>query len=65
MIVEVSARLREARKKKGCTADAVAKACGITANAVYMYENGYRVPRDEVKKALAQFYEIPVQDLFF
>lgn len=61
----VAKRLKEARLRKRCTAREVAMACGITETAVYMYENGHRVPRDEVKKSLSEFYEIAIQDLFF
>lgn len=62
---DVAKRLKDARTKKGCTAKAVAVACGITETAVYMYESGSRVPRDTVKKALAKFYGTTVQRLFF
>lgn len=61
----VAMRLKSERDKKGCTAKEVAKACGITVNAVYMYEHGFRIPRDEVKIALANFYSKSVQELFF
>lgn len=61
----VAVRLKEARRNKGCSVDDVAKACGITVSAVQMYECGQRIPRDSIKIALANFFGIPVQDLFF
>ena len=63
--ISVADRLKSARQRKGCPAKATADACGITENAVYMYENGYRVPRDEIKKKLAEFYGISIPELFF
>lgn len=45
--------------------DLVAKECGITVSALSNYENGIRIPRDEVKVRLAKFYKKSVQDIFF
>lgn len=43
----------------------VAKECDITVSALSNYENGIRVPRDEVKLRLAKFYKKSVQSIFF
>ena len=43
----------------------VAKACGISVSALSMYEQGNRIPRDEIKVRLAEFYKTSVQDIFF
>lgn len=43
----------------------VAVAVGVSVSSIAMYETGARVPRDEVKVRLAQYYKKPVQDLFF
>ena len=56
-------RLRDLRGDKD--ADAVAKACGISRSALGMYEIGARIPRDEVKVKLANYYHTSVQDIFF
>ena len=61
----VAERIRDARKAKGCSADELAKACGITESAVQMYECGQRVPRDSIKIVMADFLGMTVQDLFF
>ena len=59
----IAERLRKAR---GDTArEVVATACGISLSALSMYENGERVPRDEIKVRLAKFYKTTVQALFF
>lgn len=61
----VAERIKEARAKKGCSVEELAKACGITVSAVQMYECGKRIPRDSVKIAMAEFFDMSVQDLFF
>ena len=43
----------------------VANACNISPSALSMYENGERVPRDEIKVKLAGFYSETVQAIFF
>ena len=43
----------------------VAMAIGISNSALQMYENGERVPRDEIKVALADYFQTTVGDLFF
>ena len=43
----------------------VASAIGVSLSAIKMYENGERIPRDETKIKLAEFYNKTVQELFF
>lgn len=43
----------------------VAKAINISISALSMYENGSRIPRDEVKIKLAKYYGKSVQFIFF
>ena len=45
--------------------ETVAKALGISVSAIAMYENGARIPRDEVKVKLANYYKTSVQALFY
>lgn len=63
--LSVAERLRMAREKKGCTADEVAKAVGVSRSTIQMYECGQRIPRDAIKSELSRFYGISVQRLFF
>ena len=58
-------RLRSLREKKRKTVVEVAEACGISQSALTMYENGERLPRDEVKIRLAKYYGRTVQTIFF
>lgn len=43
----------------------VAEALGIATSAIAMYESEQRIPRDEVKIALAKFYHTTVEAIFF
>ena len=43
----------------------VAEAVGISVSALQMYENGARIPRDQTKKLLADYYKQTVGDIFF
>lgn len=43
----------------------VSEAVGIKVSTLQMYENGERIPRDENKKKLAEYYKVSVEKLFF
>ena len=60
---EVGKKLKHLRGNK--SRDDVAKAVGISISALQMYENGERTPRDEIKVALAQYYGMSIEALFF
>lgn len=59
----IGKRLIELRGKK--TQEEVAKELGISLSAVGMYERGERIPRDEVKIAIAKYYDTTVQSIFY
>ena len=46
-------------------AEEVANAVGISRSAIGMYENEERIPRDDIKIRLANYYQTTVQDIFF
>ena len=56
-------RLRELRGDK--TQKEVADAVCVTAMAVCQYEAGTRVPSDQVKIALAEYFGRTVENIFF
>lgn len=37
----------------------------ISLSALQMYENGQRIPRDEIKIRIAKYYGLSVGDIFF
>ena len=61
----IAKKLTELRQKKQKTHQEVASALGLSVSAIAMYEAGVRVPRDEVKLALAQYYQTTVGYIFF
>lgn len=61
--MDIAARLVNARGTR--SRNQVAKAVGISVSAIGMYETGARIPRDEVKIRLADYYGTTVQALFY
>lgn len=43
----------------------VAKDLGISVSALAMYENGNRIPKDEIKIKIAKYYNCTVEELFY
>ena len=61
----IGERLRNIRTAKGLSIADVSKATGLGCTAISNYECGTRIPRDEAKIMLANFYEVSVVDIFF
>lgn len=59
----IGSALRRLRGEK--TQEQIASDLGITKSAWAMYERGNRIPRDEVKVQIAQYFGIPVQEIFY
>lgn len=57
-------RLRIARGVFRSQAE-VAEAVGVGPSAISQYERGERIPTDEIKIALANYYGMTVQELFY
>ena len=47
------------------TQEEVAQALGISKSALSMYEQGERIPRDNIKIRIAEYYRVPIFDLFY
>lgn len=45
--------------------DEISRKIGITKSSWAMYERGERVPRDEVKIKIANYFNKTVQEIFF
>ncbi|MGG1792421.1 helix-turn-helix transcriptional regulator [Bacillus mycoides] len=60
---KVSKNLINLRKRK--SREEVAEAVGISISSLQMYENAKRIPRDNTKVKLANFYGVTVQSIFF
>ena len=59
-IAQTLVKLRGARPRVE-----VAIALGISVSALGMYETGARIPRDETKRKIAQYYEKTVEEIFY
>ena len=46
-------------------AKTVADALGISTSALFMYERGERIPRDEIKLRFARLYGKSVDEIFY
>lgn len=55
--------LRELRGNR--TQNEIANALGITKSSWSMYERNERIPRDEIKVKIANYFEKSVQELFY
>lgn len=60
---EIGRRLQKLRGDM--SRENVARIVGTSVSAISMYENGERIPRDDIKIKLATLYEKGVQDIFF
>lgn len=47
------------------TQSEIAHEIGISKSAWAMYEQDCRTPRDEVKIKIADYFRVPVQEIFF
>ena len=59
----IAEKLKDARGSR--TRKDVCESVGISLNALMMYENGKRIPRDEIKVRLARLYGKSIEDLFY
>ena len=61
--VAIAERLIELRGEK--SRETVANAIGVSISALSMYENGERIPRDDIKIRIANYYKRSVDSIFF
>ena len=59
----IGERLRTLRGSR--TQKEVSDAIGVTAMAISLYERGERVPADDIKVALARYFNSTVEAIFF
>jgi len=63
--VQIGSKIRSLREGRQETMQDLSKAIGTSESAVGMYENGQRVPRDEIKIRIAEHFTVPVESIFF
>ena len=62
---KIGARLKQLRSMSNLSQEKLAKKLGISFTAYTKYERGLRVPRDEVKIKIANYYNMSVGKIFF
>lgn len=60
---QIGERLRALRGDR--TLAEVADALGVSSMAVSLWENGKRIPSDEVKVRIAKYYGVTITSIFF
>ena len=63
--VAVGQKIAELRINRQESREDAAKALNISASALAMYEQGNRIPRDNIKIRIADHYGVTVGDIFF
>lgn len=61
----IGEKLKCLREEKGISVEEMAKELDLTRQAVYNYESNSRIPRDEIKVKIAQYFEKSVEEIFF
>lgn len=61
----IGKKLYNLRTELGKSRKEVAKEIGISVSAIQMYENGRRIPKDNIKIRLAEYFNATVQEIFF
>lgn len=61
----VGERLIKLRNEKNLTQKDLSKIIGVSTASIAMYELNERVPRDEIKRKISEFFKKTVQEIFF
>lgn len=61
----IGMRIKELRRAKRLTVEECCAAANVSPSAWRKYEIGERIPRDEVKVAIADFFNRSVKTIFF
>ena len=59
----IGERLRQLRGNM--TAKELAEKLKTSESAIFMWESGSRIPRDEIKKRIAKQFKVTVESIFF
>ena len=62
---QIGKTLKSLREQKGETMEEMANSIKTSQSAIAMYENGNRIPRDEIKIRIAEHFSMPVESIFF
>ena len=57
-------KLKTLRELAEESIEETAKKLGVSASSLIAYENGDKIPRDEIKAKMAKHYNVPMSELF-
>ena len=60
---EFPKQLRKLREREGMSRRVLSELCGLSKNSIARYERGERVPDIHTAMALAEFFEVSLDDL--
>lgn len=63
--IDLGIKLADLRKQKGISQTELAEELGLTRASISYYEKGERIPSDENKVKMANFFGKSVQEIFF
>lgn len=63
--LNIGNKIKTLREKKNISREDFAKSVNISLSALSMYENGQRIPRDEVKLRISRQLDTSIESLFF
>lgn len=63
--VEIGKRLKQLRQEAGMTTMDLAQVMGTSPSAITNYETGIRIPRDEIKVKIAEYFGRSVEAIFY
>ena len=63
--IVIGKRIKTLREKSHLSRETFCNEVGITQSSLSMYENGQRVPRDEIKVKIARLLGVSIEALFF
>lgn len=62
---QVGEKIKSLRQERKMSQQEFADAIDVASSTVSMYENGERIPRDQIKLAIANLFGVTVDYLFF
>lgn len=63
--LKIADKISKLRMKKGISKTQMADDLGLTVASISYYEKGERIPSDEVKIKMANYFGKSVQEIFF
>ena len=63
--IKIGNRIKELREKLNFSREEFSNEVGISLSALSMYENGQRIPRDEIKLKIARVTGQSIEAIFF